>query len=349
MIGVSHPKHVLIFKNLVQSLIAEGNDVLVVAVDKDITLYLLSKFNIPYIVIGKNQKGLLRKLLYIPWWVYLTFKSAKRFKPDIFVGRAIPHIAYVSWLFKKPFIIFEDTEIATAVHKITFPFAKMIVTPSSYQDNLGEKHVKFKGFFEQCYLHTSYFEPDSSVLQELNIKENECIILVRFVSWNASHDINDSGFSNKIDLINSLINYGKVIISSEDKLPTELETYCFNLPYEKMHHLMFYSTLFLGESATMGAECAMLGVPSIFVSTSRRGYTDILESQYGLLYNFSGGSESQKFALEKAISILSDYQNSVEWKNKMKYMVDDTIDVNKFMVQLIQDVFRESFNDCSHK
>ena len=34
---------------------------------------------------------------------------------------------------------------------------------------------------------------------------------------------------------------------------------------------MYYADLFVGESATMASEYAVLGTPAIFVSTSRRG------------------------------------------------------------------------------
>jgi hypothetical protein len=37
-----------------------------------------------------------------------------------------------------------------------------------------------------------------------------------------------------------------------------------------MLHLQAFARLFFGESPTMASECAMLGVPAIFLSTSRR-------------------------------------------------------------------------------
>ncbi|WP_367343972.1 DUF354 domain-containing protein [Methanomethylovorans sp.] len=335
--GISHPKHVFIFKNVIEYLIKRGHNIKVIAVDKEISKYLLTKFNINYSLIGKNQHSMVSKLLVLPHWEYLTYKLLKNFKPDLFVGRAIPHMAHISAIMRKPYIVFEDTEIATTVHKITLPFASAVVTPLSYKRNHGKKHHRFDGFFEHGYLAKEYFTPDSSVLDDLNVNIGEKIILVRFVAWKASHDIGDYGFQDRIEAINDLVKYGKVFISSEETLPTELKKYELLIPYEKIHHLMYFSDLFIGESATMATECAILGTPSIYISTSRRGYTDELEKVYNMLYTFSDKSKSQNYALQMAIELLSNPDSKKLWKEKSKILEKEKIDVTKYMCDFIED------------
>lgn len=336
LIGVSHPKHVYIFKNVINCLTNKGHEVKVVAVEKEMTTYLLRDFNIPYDVVGTNQPTLIKKILNLPKWEYNTLKIAQDFKPDIYVGRALPHLAHVSALLRKPFIVFEDTEIAKLVHKITLPFATAVVTPYCYKEDLGKKQIRFNGFFELGYLHPNYFKPDPSVLDELKLNRNERIIILRFVAWNASHDIGDAGFSDKASIVETLSEYGRILITSEIKLPSELEKYKILIPPEKMHHLMYYADLFIGESATMAAECAILGTPAIFVSTSRRGYTDELESKYDMLYSFSNPENAQKDAIKKALELLEDKSTGKKWKDKKDHLFKDTVDVTKFIAESIE-------------
>lgn len=335
LIGVAHPKHVHIFKNFTKIMIEKGHDVRIVAVDKEVTEHLLRQYNLPYILIGKNQPTLPRKCISMIKRELLTLKIAKKFNPDIFVGRALPELAHVSAIMKKPFIVFEDTEIARTVHKITVPFSDYIVTPLCYQGDFGRKHIRFNGYFELAYLHPNYFKPDPSVLDYLESGRDK-IIIVRFVSWKASHDVNDYGFTNKENIIKCLEQYGQVLITSEAELSEDLEKYKITIPPEKLHHLLYFADLYIGESATIAAECAVLGTPSIFVSTSRRGYTDELESKYGLIYNFSNPKTMRKSALEKAVELLLSRSAKREWEKKRAKMLSEKIDVTKFITELIE-------------
>jgi len=335
LFGVSHPKHVHIFRNVINNLTRKGHEIQTIAVDKEITLFLLKQFNISSITIGDSKPNIYKKILTLPKWEYLTYKISKKFKPDIFIGRALPHFAHVSKIMHKPFIIFEDTEIARSLHKITLPFADAIITPECYNDDLGKKHIRFNGYFEMCYLHPNYFKPDSRVLNEIGLSKGEKFIIVRFVAWNASHDIGDSGFSNKEELINRLKDKCKIFISSEIELPEELEKFKISISPEKMHHLMYYANLFIGESATMAAECAILGTPAILVSTSRRGYTDELEQTYNMVYTYSDYRNAQEKALNKAIELIDDENTKTKWLEKRKKLLNEKIDVTEFMTEFI--------------
>ena len=74
------------------------------------------------------------------------------------------------------------------------------------------------------------------------------------------HDIGDSGLFDKNGLITQLKQYGKVLISSEKVLPHELEKYKIKGPIEKIHHLLFFADIYIGESAPMATESAILEI-----------------------------------------------------------------------------------------
>ncbi len=67
-----------------------------------------------------------------------------------------------------------------------------------------------------------------------------------------------------------------------------------SIPPHRIHHLMAFADLYVGESATMAAESAILGTHAVFVSSSRRGYTDELENEYELVYHYSGTSRHER-------------------------------------------------------
>jgi len=61
MIGVGHPKHVHIRKNIINNLEKDGHEVKIVARSKDITLYLLDIYGFEYEIIGKDYKNIIKK------------------------------------------------------------------------------------------------------------------------------------------------------------------------------------------------------------------------------------------------------------------------------------------------
>jgi predicted glycosyltransferase len=62
-------------------------------------------------------------------------------------------------------------------------------------------------------------------------------------------------------LINSLS--GQVFITSEGWLDDGLAKYEINVSPEKMHDLLYYADLLIGDSQTMTTEAGVLGTPAM--------------------------------------------------------------------------------------
>ena len=331
MVGISHPKQVYMFKNLFFKLKEEGEEVLVVVVDKEISTVLLSELGIEFIKIGENKSKLLYKMISIIPATWKTFVLSLKFRPDIFVGQALPYLAFTSFLLRKPFIIFEDTENAIIPHLVANPFSSSIITPSFFKKDFGKKQITINGSFELAYLRENWFKPNEGVLKVLGLSLGEKYTIVRFVGWTANHDIGHSGISsvNKIKAVKEFLNYGKVFISSESELPSELDKYRINIHPSDMHSIMYYSSLVYGESASMAAEASYLGTPSIFIDNVGRGYTDEL-SKFDLLYHFTESIKDQEESIWKANEILST-KDKLRWVKNAKILISDKIDVGSFM------------------
>ena len=336
LIGVSHPKQVHMFKNLIYELSKKGHECHVLEVEKEFTSKLLNFFNIKSYKIGKNQKNILKKIFQIFVLTSRTMKISVKIKPDIFIGQALPHFAYTSFLLRRPYIIFEDTETSIYLQKIVNPFANTIITPDSFRNNLGDKQVRIRGGYELAYLRPKYFKPVDDIYHYLGINKGEKYVIIRFVSWKANHDIGHKGISdeNKIKCVKSFFKYAKVFISSEAPLPVELEPFRFSISPELMHNAIYHSSLVYGESGTMTAEAAYLGKPSIFINDKGLGYTSELEKKFSLVFNYTENEGDQINSINKGMDILKNI-DKYGFSNNHKKLLTETIDVNAFMVWFI--------------
>ena len=347
LIDIGHPAHVHYFKNIISSMKKTGHIFCIISRDKEVTHNLLDSYKIPYITRGKGAKGIFGKLLYLFKANFIIYKISKKFKPDIFLSFASPYAAQVSYLLGKPHIAFTDTEHAKLGNLAFASFTDTIVTPKCFKKNFGVNHIKFDGYMELSYLHPNYFKPDITIYDDLGIANREKYILIRFVSWEASHDIGKKGLNlhSKIDLVKKLATNHKVFISSEGYLPIELQKYAINISPERMHDALYFSTLFIGEGATMASECAMLGTPAIYINTLECGTCNEQENKYKLLFNFrnmDGVIEKSNFLLKNDIKNL--------FRDRSKIMINDKIDVTAFMVWLLENFpkSRETFKQHSN-
>lgn len=335
IVEIGHPAHVHHFKNMIWELKKYNCKIKIVARKKDIAIDLLEAYGFNFDILGVNYNNIIQKAYGMIKNDISLLLIAQKFKPDIFVSRASPHSAHVSRILHKPHIAFCDTEHANLNDYLAYPFTDIICTSSCYKKDVNPgKHVILEGYKELAYLHPNYFTPDVSVLDELGLKENEKYIVIRLVSWKASHDIGDSGIQDIDEIINALTPHGRIFITAEDKLPDGLERYSLKIAPEKIHSVLYFAELFLGESSTMATESAVLGVPSIFISTSTRGYTDELEDKYDLLFTFST-ADMQSKALDKALEILNKPNSREIWEAKKERMLKDKIDVSKSMTELV--------------
>lgn len=332
VIRISHPAHVYKFLHLIR-LLKKNNSIFIVAIDKEMTIYLLNKFGIEYYLVGRNKKGILKKLISLIIQEFKLYFKLRRFEPDIFIGGGDPLLAHVSFLYKKPYIAFEDTESAKLILKSYKNIAANILTPDSYFNNLGDKHIRYRGNHELAYLHSEFFKPDPQVIHYLNLVQSEKYAIIRFVSWDASHDIGITGLSydQKVKLVKELSKYLKIFISSECELGGEINAYKINIPQEMMHSALFYACLYIGEGATMASECALLGTPAIYINPLNAGIIKE-EVDAGILFHHTLYNEIS----DAAIKIILDPVSKVSSKLGALNFLNTKINVTAFWYWFIE-------------
>ena len=246
------------------------------------------------------------------------------------------NMGHVAFLLRKPHIAFDDTEHNNINHLMYLPFVRNILTPYCFQKDMGTKHIRLKALLEFGSVHPKYFIPDDSIYELLQINKNEKFIILRFISWDAIHDIGEKGLTLEIKrkAIKELSKYAKVFISSEKNLPKEFKEYQITIPPEKMHDALYYSELFFGESGTMAAEAALLGTPSVMVSTLAKtlGNFKELRDNYSLVYYYDNSIEG----LAKALLIIKKSDSKEIWRNRAKCFFESNIDFNAFLIWFIE-------------
>jgi hypothetical protein len=337
LVDIGHPAHVHFFRNTIKELQQRGHEVMVTSRDKDVAISLLDAYGIDHVVLSsmKQGKGNLMKE-----WIIRDFKLlniARKFKPDVLTGISNPSVAHIAKLLNKKSIIFNDTEHAKLAEMITHPFADVICTPSCFNKPLGKKQVTYEGYHELAYLHPNYFTPNPDVLNELGLKEEDTFIILRFVSWGASHDGGQHGIQNRLDFVRELEKHARVLITSEADMGPEFEKYKIKTTPEKLHDMIYYATLYVGDGGTTASECAVLGTTAIFISTIACGY-QYDEINYGLLHLFSDPINGEKDGLEKAVDLLQEKDLKQKSLEMQKKLLSEKIDVTAFMVDFIENI-----------
>lgn len=343
LIDIGHPAHVHLFKYIIRNLEKNEHEVKICVRERGgIVGKLLEHYNFQYENLSKNVSGLFNKAITMVKNDYKLLKISNKFNPDIFLSVVSPYSAQVSKLKHKKYIAFTDSEPTRLILSLTLPFTDVIITPSGFKKDLGKKQIRVNSYKELAYLHPNYFKPKSGILKEIGVKRNEDFFILRFVAWQASHDIGQKGLDleAKRKLIRLLSKHGKIFISSEKGLPKEFEKYRFNLPPEKIHDALYYAKMFIGDSQTMTTEAAILGTPAIrcnsFVGPNDMGNFIELEKKYDLIYSFRDFDK----AYNKVKELLNRKNLKKEWQKKRKILLRDKIDFTKWMVDFV-----ESFND----
>jgi len=335
LIDISHPAHVHFFKHAYREWLDHGHEVKIVSRDKDLTLQLLQDYGIHNKVLSKARKGYFGLTIELLEHASGLFGVVRKFNPDVMLNVGGTFIVHVGKLLGITTVVFYDTEYAKISNMITYPFATWICTPSCYLNDLGENQIRYEGYQELAYLHPDYFKPDPTVLEEIGVKPGENFYIIRLISWGSSHDMGQAGFlyEDKFRLVKELSEKGKVIITSESELPKEFEQYRYSINPSRMHDLLYYATLYIGESATMASEAAILGTPSIHVNTTPPyGYIKELVEKYGLVYRFTNSEQ----AIEKALAIAADPDYQKGKTAQHQQLLLDKIDVTAWIVDFVE-------------
>ena len=340
LIDIGHPGHVHLIRNLYHILKQNNHSLWIMVKDIPLAKSLMDIYGIEYIDLGGKKDSLIGKGLSQINYNRKALQLVIKHKIDLGIGSSIT-LAHVSKLTKMKSIILDDDddEVQPLFVKYAHPFADVILSPESLIGHRkNRKTIFYAGFHELAYLHPNRFLPDENVLSEVGLKKGEPFFVMRFNVFKAHHDVGINGISlaNKLELIKLLKLYGPVYITTEREIEPELKQYQLPVSPEKAHSLMYYATMFLGDSQTMTSEAAVLGTPAIRMNSfvGRIAYLEEEEHKYGLTYGFNP-DQFDKMA-SKIKELLGIPNIKGEWQKRCQKMLADKIDVTAFMVWFVE-------------
>lgn len=338
LIDIGHPGHVHLFRNLYFSLVQKGHNPIVVTQDLESTKLLLAAYKIPFSAVGIKRNGMIGK-----GWAMINntialLKVARRNKIDFCIS-STPSLMQVSALLRIPSVFMDDDDdpVEPLVCRFAHPYSSTVLSPV-HTLRKSSKNIYYDGYHELAYLHPSVFDPDKRILNKINVKEGEPYFVVRFVALKGHHDTHAVGLSSmqKREIVEKLNQYGKVFITSEKDLDEWFEPYKLKIPFQEIHSLLYFATLFVGDSQTMTSEAAVLGTPAIRCNTfvNQITYLKEEEEKYDLTYGFHPRQFNK--LLTKIEELVSNPDIKEVWRIKRKKLLNDKINVTSFLLWFIE-------------
>lgn len=337
---LGHPAHYHNISKISELLGAKGHEIRFVAREKDVLFKLLEDVSVQIDYLkSRNGNSKLALVATVAAREFKMLKIARSFAPDLMVGTDIV-ITHIGKLLRIPAIVLNEddsVEVPFLAH-YGFKYASAVLSPRVCNiEPYEHKKVAYQGYHELAYLHPNFFNPDRRKISEL-ASNGECYFIIRFAELNAHHDEGKRGITDELALkiVSLLKPHGRVYITSERKFHSDLEQYRINIHPCKMHHALYFATMYIGDSQTMAAEAAVLGTPSIRFNdfVGKLGYLEELEHKYQLTYGIKTNYPEQLYQKIEELLTLPNLKD--EWQKRRRIMLSEKIDVAAFMTWLVE-------------
>lgn len=336
------PAHVHLYKHAVDRLEAAGHEVLVLGRDYGCTEELLAFHDLPYEIYGACDTTKFSLFRELPGHFGRIARATLRYDPDLVFGVGT-YAAFAGTLARAPVVLITDSEPVAVDQFVSRALANAILTPYTFQKDLGAKHFQFRGFKETAYLHPDVFESDGSVRDVLGVGPDERFAIVRLNAFGSHHDVNHGGFTDdqRRQLLERLSDSATVFVSDEggtfDLSAVDAEP--FDAHPGHLHDALAESSLLVTDTQTMATEAALLGTPVVrsntFVGDSDMG--NFLElSDRGLIYN----TDSFEDALATAEEYVADEAVQRRWQRNCEEYVGELDDLTDIIVEVADNLGR---------
>lgn len=339
---LGHPAHYLNVSVVAGELARRGHGILFVARDKDVLFDLLE--DTPYRTwylkkrTGRGRPALVATVLRR---ALLLSRIALQWRPDLLIGTDVA-ITHVGRLLRIPSVVVNEDDAAAVplFARYGLRYATRILAPRCCDSGpYAHKQVGYDGYQELAYLHPRYFTPDPAKAAPLFDGRDRYFIL-RLSALSAHHDGGKTGLTDALAraLVARLEPHGRVYITSERPLDPAFEPYRLRIHPRDVHHVLYYASLYVGDSQTMTAEAAVLGTPALRFNdfVGRLGYLEELEHVYGLTYGIRTHEPEKLFERIDALLAMPDLKRV--WQGRRDDMLSQTVDVAAFFC-----AFFESF------
>ena len=279
-VDLTNSPHVLVMRPLIERMREAGHEVTVTARDFAQTVQLLERFGMDHEVIGRHRGerrsskavGLASRSLALARWA-----RGRRF--DLAMGHGSNDVSVAARLLRVPSATAFDYEWAAAQHHVNCRLVQAVVVPEAIPperlDRYGArgKLRRYPGLKEEYYL--ADFEPDRSVLHELELHDREPIAVVRTPpEVSLYHRFESSLFRQVLDRLRGA---QTVVLPRTQRQRDELARRGgFVVPERAIdaQSLIAFADLVISAGGTMNREAVALGTPVWTTFEGRLGAVD---------------------------------------------------------------------------
>lgn len=330
------------FFHTMKSLVKDGHTLKIIIRPKDVLEELCIKSELQFVKLKTRPKkfGLLGLGAALIQKSIEVSKIVKKEKPDLLIG-SDGVLAIVGKLYNIP--AFEcsedDAEAINLYAHLFFPLYTGIICPECCSAGKWDhKKIGYQSYHELGYLHPNQFTPDERKVTQYGIDPRATYFVIRFAKLTAHHDVGIKGINDSLakKILELLEPYGRVVISSERELSPEFEKYRIAINPLDMHHIMYYASMFIGDSQTMSAEAGVLGVPFVHFNdfVGRLSYINELEDKYKI--GFGHKADDSTGLLASIKKWLSEPNRKEICQARKNIMLSEKIDYAKFLTWFIE-------------
>jgi predicted glycosyltransferase len=291
------------FFPIIKELEKKGHSVILTARDTFQVIELADYYKLNYKKVGKHYgANKLLKILGMIWRSVQLARVVLKDKPDISLSHGSRSLILLSWVLGIPTVLILDYE-----HAKMLPFIKptLGIVPEVIDSPRIAKHFKrglrvYSGIKEDVYVPS--FRPDSSIVQQLNLRESDIIATIRPPASEAHYHNPDSDklFVRVVEFLGHSAGVRMIILPRNEKTQKDFvyktwPKWCkdnkISIPSHVVDglNLIWHSDLVISGGGTMNREAAALGIPvySIFRGTpgavdknlAERGRLIMIETQ----------------------------------------------------------------------
>lgn len=250
-----------------------------------------------YITVGKHYGA--NKLLKVLGTIWRSVQLARvifRYKPDISISHGSRSLILLSAVLGIPTVLLFDYE-----HSRNLPFIKPIlgISPEVINDPRLTEHFKrghrvYSGIKEDVYVPS--FRPDYSIVQQLNLREEDIVVTIRPPASEAHYHNPDSDklFTRVVEFLGKSPGVRMIILPRNEKAQKDLvlgtwPKWCqegkITIPDRVVDglNLIWHSDLVISGGGTMNREAAALGIPVYSIFRGTLGAVDKYLAERGRL------------------------------------------------------------------
>jgi predicted glycosyltransferase len=278
-VDLTNSPHVLVLKPVIEAFRARGATVEVTARDFAQTIGLAERLGVEHTVIGHHRgEKLAKKAVGLADRSSALYRWARR-RPrfDLALGHGSNDITVAAALLRIPRSTMFDYEWATVQHTINCRLGNAVVVPDAIPlERLARygvteaKHRPYAGLKEEYYL--ADFEPDTAVLDELQLDPSQPIAVVRTPPVvSLYHRFENDVFAGVLDRLRGT---QTVVLPRVDSQRAELGGFIVPERAIDAPSLIALADLVVSAGGTMNREAVALGTPVWTTFEGRLGAVD---------------------------------------------------------------------------